>query len=492
MTQNLSAVMLLIASTAFGLTHAADTLLNPEELPRTTYKGVTIFRYADQNWTEIDPAVILSLNNTALKEVCFEGKFESFVGALGLKLTGVDGKIFFEELAKRKLAPEMKALDNVWICGTIQPAKTGRGLELIIFDIAKLQPDVDRFMTKFNALEKEQDANGLIELGKKLELSAKKSGIGGLNMPGFDRINTLRDKCWNLAISIKEKTRKPNDSNACYEIAALYRDLIKRTPLYRQWVLKTLEIDPDHSSAGRDAERAFNMIRVGDKWISKDEYLRTQEIQELASKELEAKTKREQAQQTAQQIQESNERTVRLIELQVALRPTEGQGRGGAIQTLGERIQASLDQGFALTGIDILTNINDPSSISPGLEFAANNRYSEVRKLVYGSLVWRAAQNDVNSPMAYDVLARALKKEKTKEPAQAAANALAETGGKNAVNTLVAGLESIEPAVCESLIDGLKKLTHVQHQKKDEWIAWWNESKTQLPANAFMNSAIIK
>ena len=484
----------LAALLAAGAAEAGTAPLDVEALPHSTYTGAngvqaSLVRFADQNWTEIDPATVLATKDSLFKEVCFEGKFESYADPVGIKLIGVEGNIVFEDKAKRKSAPEMKALDNVWVCGTLQPAKKGPGQEVLIYEVAKLPPDAQRFENKLLALEHVRNVPGLVELGQKIDQGIKSSRNGtGLGMQGFDRMAQLRDKAWTSAIAIKEKDMRPSDANACYEIALMYRELMHRTPLYRSWVIKALEIDPEHNGASKDAEHVFGLVKVGDKYISKSDYLRNQQEQETAAKELADKQKALERDRTARRTQEIAERTVRLLEYQAALRTSDSEARVGAITTLGDEVRKSLDLGFSLAAVDILTNMNDAAAIVPGMEKAAKSEFIEVRQLVYASLAWRASQNDVNSQVAYGVLASALRAEKMKEPAQAASAALVEAGGKGAVGTLIAGLDSTEAVVCEAMIDGLKKITHLQHQKKEEWLAWWNENKNQLPAKSFENA----
>lgn len=487
-------VVALAAFLAAGVAKAGTAPLDVEALPHSTYTGangvqVSFVRYADQNWTEIDPVTVLSAKDSLYKEVCFEGKFESFIDPIGLKLIGVEGKIIFEDKAKRKSAPELKALDNVWICGTIQPAKNGQGQEVLINELAKLPPDTQRFENKLLALEHAGNVQGLIDLGQKIEQSIKNGRNGqGLGIVGFDRMAKLRDNAWAAAIGIKEKNMRPSDANACYEIALMYRELMHRTPLYRTWVLKALEIDPDHNGARKDAEHVFGLVYDGKKFVSKAESDRLQKEQELAAKELAEQQKALDRDRTTRRAQEIAERTVRLLEFQSALRTSDPQAREGATTTLGDEVRKSLDLGFSLSAVDILTNMNDAAAISPGLEKAARSEFIEVRQLVYASLAWRASQNDINSQVAYGVLGSALKAEKQKEPAQAASAALVEAGGKGAVGALIAGLDSSDAAVCEAMIDGLKKITRLQHQKKEEWLTWWNDNKDQLTAKSFENA----
>lgn len=486
----------LFALCASSALHAATAPLNVEELLHTTYLGpnripIVIVRYADQNWTEIDPAALALKMDTLPKDVCFEGKFESFPEPLRLKLSGVDGRIVFEDLARRKQAPDMKALDNVWVCGTIRPTKDNRGHEVVIFEAAKLLPDHQRFENKLLTLEREHNAAELILLGNKIDQCMRNSkNSNGFGLSSYDKLGVLRDKAWTVAVAMKEKDLKPNDANACFDIAIQYRDLLKRMPLFRTWVLKTLKIDPDHSNAGREAERTFNMIHVGDEWMSRPDFEARQKDNDKKFKDQEERDKALALERSARRAQEIAQRTVRLLNFQAALRTGDPDGRVGAIKSLGEEVQNSLDLGFSLVAVDILTNMNDPAAIVFGMDFASKSEFVEVRQLVYESLAWRAGQNDVNSETAYAALASALKTEKAKEPAQAASAALVATGGKAAVATLIAGLDSNESGVCEALIDGLKKLTHVQLQKKEEWISWWNENKSQTNTKSFENAGL--
>ncbi|HLX60322.1 MAG TPA: hypothetical protein VKX17_03475 [Planctomycetota bacterium] len=475
----------LFALALNGAAYAETAPLDVESLPHSTYHGpngttVTIVRYLDLNWTEVDPTTALSAKDTLYKEVCFEGKFESFVGQQGLKLTGVDGVINFEDKSKRKTAPEMKALDNVWICGTLAPNKNGPGQELTIVELAKLPPDAQRFENKFLTLEHSKNAAGLIELGQKIDLSVRNSKNSGIAMGNFEHLGQLRDRAWLLAIGIKEKELRANDANGCYEIALLYRDLLHRTPAYRKWVLSALDIDPDHGNASKDAEHVFQMIRVGDKYYTKLDYDQMQKAQDKAQQALAEQKRNQERMRTEKRVQEIAERTTRLLDFQAALRTNDPEARIGAITSLGEEVKNSLDLGFSVAAVDILTNMNDAAAINPGLDKATKSEFIEVRQLVYSSLAWRAGQNDINSQIAYDVLASSLKSEKMKEPAQSASAALVEIGGKNAIGALVAGLDSTEPVVCEAMIDGLKKLTHQTLQKREEWMTWWVDNKAKL------------
>jgi hypothetical protein len=174
---------LVMALMISGVVRAASAPLDVENLQRTVYRGpngtqVTIVRFADQTWTEVDPSVALSAKDALYKEVCFEAKFDTYAGATGIKLVGVDGSIVFEDKSKRRNAPELKALDNVWSCGNLQPAKNGRGQELVIFELAKLPPDGQRFENRFLVLEHSRNAQGLIELGQKIDQSVRNTKNG--------------------------------------------------------------------------------------------------------------------------------------------------------------------------------------------------------------------------------------------------------------------------------------------------------------------------
>lgn len=478
----------LVAILAAPALFAANTALDPDSLQRSTYKsdkGIEFIfvRYEGQNWTEVDPAVALTAKDSTTKEVCFEAKFESFIGKTGLKLTGVDGNISFEDASKRKAAPDLKPLDNVWICGTLQAAKSGHGQELIIYDIAKLPPDRVRYESKYLTLLTAEDVKGLIDLGNRIDQSLKNSR-SVVGMQGFEMLSQLRERCWKSAIEIKEKKMRPDDPNACYEIALLYRDLVKRNASYRQWVLKTLDLNPDHANAGKDAEQYFAMVRVADKWITKQEFIERNKQLEAASIQVEAEAKARQRKRAEQLEKEIAERTTRLLDLQNALRTNDPAARVGALTSLGDEVMKCLDQNFGLAGVEILTNINDEAAILPGLDRAAKSEHRDVRELVYTSLAWRASLNDNASQSAFDVLASALKVEKDKEPAQAASKALAELGGKQAVATLIAGLNSNEAAVTDALIDGLKKAAQQSFQTKDQWQQWWSANKDRYPAKS--------
>lgn len=467
----------VFANSAF----AGAAAVNPDDLQRFQYKGpngtvVTFVRYEGVNWCEVDPATALSSRDAVYKEVCFEAKFESYIGALGLKFTGVNGTVNFEDKIKRKLAPELKPLDNVWVCGTLQPSKDGRGQEMTIVEIAKLQPDLLRFDAKRQTLLAADDISGLIDLGHRIEQSTKNnSGFGNI-----EKLNELRDQCWQKAIELKEKKMPANDANAAYEIALLYRDLRKRNASYRTWVLKTLEINPDHANAGRDAEQSFAMIRVGDRWITRqenEEMIKRQKQETEIATQQDIERKRKRAEQLEREV---SERTVKLLDCQSALRTNDPAERVGALTSLGDAVKNCLDQNFGLAAVEILANVNDDAAILPGLDRAAKSEHRDVRELVYTSLAWRGSLQDTSSQSAYDVLASNLKTEKEKEPAQAASKALAEIATKGAIGTLVSALDSNEQAVTDVMIDGLKKAAKESLQTREEWQKWWSTNKDRL------------
>ena len=264
---------LLLAVALAGGARAANTNVSVEDLPRHVYDGangvkVVMIHYAEQNWTEVDPVAIFGEKDSPFKEICFEAKFDAFTGQAGIKLVGVHGTIQFEDRSKRKAAPELKALDNVWVCGTLQVADDGRTQQMLIYDLLKLPPDAQRFENRFQTLEHSGSAQGLIDLGQSIDRTVRNNKSDGLM--GYERLIGLRDKAWMTAIQLKELVL-PRDANGCYEIATMYRELLHRSSQYRTWVLKALEIDPDHGNAGKDAEANLRMRRRGDRWMTIEE-----------------------------------------------------------------------------------------------------------------------------------------------------------------------------------------------------------------------------
>ena len=409
-------------------------------MPRHIYDGangpvkvVTLVHYAEQNWTEVDPVAVFSTRKTVrLKSFVSRAKFDAFTGQTGLKIVGVRGSIQFEDRAKRKAAPELKALDNVWICGTLQPAEDGHGQQLLIYDIMKLPPDAQRFENRFQTLEHAANAQGLIDLGQGIDRTVRNNKTEGLI--GYERLIALRDKAWNTAIQIKEKELRPRDANGCYEIATMYRDLLHRSSQYRAWVLKTLDIDPDHVNDGKDAEKIM-LQALRRRRRSLDDCRRIGQDRKECSKNrrLKCRTRKQKLERknAAQREKEIANRAAFLLDYQSALRTNDAAARVGALSSLGDAIKTSLDLGFGLSAVDILANLNGDAAIINGLDRAAKSDFIEIRQHVYATLVWRASLSDGSA--AYDVLAGALRTEKAKEAAQTASDALAQTGGKAAI-----------------------------------------------------------
>src|SRR5207244_541002 len=105
------------------------------------------------------------------------------------------------------------------------------------------------------------------------------------------------------------------------------------------------------------------------------------------------------------------ERPALLTTAQIALCTSDPKRRDGAIRSLGESIEKTIDPGFGELGVDILANLNDPAAVFPGLDLAIKNKSADVRKSAFEALIFRTGIKE-DQQIALGVLADALKTEK--------------------------------------------------------------------------------
>jgi hypothetical protein len=246
-------------------------------------------------------------------------------------------------------------------------------------------------------------------------------------------------------------------------------------PRYRVCILKCLEIDPDHARASRVAQDQFGMERFEGKWQ------RHEDVEEMVKSKKEEQLRIESANKVRlEKLAKDRERAVTerpalLNGAQIALCTSDPKRREGAIRSLAESIQTSLDPGFGEEGVDILANLNDPAAVFPGLDLAIKNTAPEVRKSAFEALVFRGGIKE-DQQVALGVLADALKAEKDPATAQTGIDGLVSLG-KPAVGTLIAGLANSEKPVCEEIIEALKSSTKQTLTTKEAWEDWYSKNK---------------
>ena len=465
-------------------TFAEVRITNVDELPHNTIllpngNKAEVIHHQDHNW-RITDATILTSSDDQNPDVCFEAKFDSLIPndkikLFGhIKLFGLKGTIIVNDPLKLKAAAALKRGDNVWFCGTLLKPKDSKLVELHVNDWQKQLPDLQRFKNKIAILAQEQDAEGLIEMGNKIEIH-RKTNVG--DFADYAQYGILQDKAVDLGLALKEQTLKADDADGFFALGIQYKNLRNRTSNYQECVLMCLNIDPDHPQASRIAQDEFKFEKFERKWMCREDIEKVLIARRADQLRIDSQQLSLLEAQARARDRSIADRASYLMTYQKALCTNDPKSREGALISLGEAVEKSVDIGFGEEAIDILVNTPDPAAVFPGLDFASKSPFPEVRRLVFEALAWRGGLQD---QVAFDVLVRALKVEKNVVTARCAVEALTALGGNPAINTLVAAVDSSEAGTRNEIFEGLKGLTRQSMKGKDAWREWWSKNKSSF------------
>lgn len=484
------AVPVLLLTAWFA--RAEDPRVNIDELPHKTIElpngtKAEVIQYADHWWRIVDVSV-LSGSDDHDPDVCFEAKYDSLVPPEKLKLFGVSiaptpndpqrpwASIVIDDRLKRRAHSDFKRSDNLWMYGTLRRAPGGKGLDFVANDILKQPPDAQKFEFRIGAMEKKGDFEGLIELGQKI-VQLTKGEVRDFS--DYDKMGNLSRRAFESGLSLKEKSIKPDDADGLYELALQWKEKGQRKNKYRDLVERVLKVRPDHPQAGRDAE-GFGLKQFEGRWLGEDEIAAILEDRKKKN-EIEQKTQQEMIEHQRIELARSVEqRSALLMRQQADLRGSDAKAREQVLAAFGEAIQKSVDPGFGKEGIELLSSLDTGTSVAPALSLAAKSNLPAVRRCAIEALAWRGAQQETN---VYPVLTALLSAERDLPTAKAGIGALVASGGRDAVDTLVASLGTAEKAVREEFIDGLKTVTRQQFNTREEWESWWKSNKAGFNPN---------
>jgi hypothetical protein len=468
--------VLLALALAAGTSRAAAEVVNVDDFPHLTItlpdkSKAELIKYQDRDW-RVAKASILTGEDDSAGDVCFDGKFESLT-ANKLKLLGDPGTILIEDKTKLKKIKELQLGDNIWVCGTLR--KEGKALVCYAAEVLKQLPDVERYRIRIDNFVKAGSHERLLTLG--YEIDEQKKNNKSVDINSFDKFSELRDRAWERALTLWEGSIKRDDADELFAIACKWRDLLRKKAKFQALATTVLQIDPNHQGAGAIAERELGLKRFENKWLPPVEIERVLQERKRHAEMMSQAQKDEQEARERARLQAIAERPALLLKYQAAMRTGNVAAREGAIKSLGEAVEKSLDKGFGDEAVDILANLSETDSVLPGLEYAALSAFPETRAQVYEALVWRGRQKNA---VAFDILQRALKTEKDAAAARGAASALAALGGKPAAQTLIGALSVPDQPVRDEYIDGLKSLAKQQLGTKEAWENWWAKNKDTL------------
>jgi hypothetical protein len=476
------AAALLVAS---GLAHAES--INVDELPHNIIQlpngaRAEVILFHGVNFRSVGPE-ILTGNNDSDPDICFEAKYDSIQGDK-VKLFGLQGTLLVEDRELLRSSSEFKRADNVWFCGSLHKTKDGKGVELVVSDMQKQLPDLERYSKRIQRFEKRFNdaamtreerlviAESAIDLGHRIDQDMKQT-IN--NFGDYDKLGALRDKAYDVGLENKEKALKPDDADGWFALGEQWKELRRKMPRYRVCILKCLEIDPEHARATRVAQDQFEMVKFDGKWQRKEDVDDIQKSKKEEQARIEVANKVRLEKEAKDRERAVTERPALLNGAQIALCSADPKRRDGAIRSLGESIQNTIDPGFGEEGVDILANLNDPAAVFPGLDLAIKNKAAQVRKAAFEALSFRGSIKE-DQQIALGVIGDALKTEKEVEPAKAGIEGLVAIG-KPGLGPLVASLSNPEAKVRDEIIDALKTATKQTLSTKEAWEDWYLKNK---------------
>jgi len=490
MTMLLPALAILLWGIACT-SRAEDRAINIDELPHKTIElpngsKAEVIQFNDHWWRVVDVSV-LSSNDDHDPDVCFEAKYDTLVAPDKLKLFGMNitptpndpqrlwASIIVDDRLKHRAA-DFKRSDNLWLCGTLRRSPTLKGLDFYSNEILKQPADAQRFEFRIGVLEKKADFEALIDLGQKI-LQQTKGEVR--DFADYDKLGNLSRRAFESGLTLKEKSIKTDDADGMYELALQWKEKGQRKNKYRDLVEKVLKIRPDHPQAGHDAE-GFGLKRFEGKWLGEDEIALILEDRKKKA-EIEQKTQQEQMEHERVELARSVEqRASLLLRQQADLRSGDAKARDQALSAFGEAIQKSVDPGFGKESIELLSSLDVKTPVATALSLAARSSLPAVRRCALEAMAWRGTQQEAN---IYDALSVALRSEKDVTTVKAGVSALVASGGKGAVDTLVASLAATDKSVRDEFIDGLKTVTRQQFNTREEWEGWWKTNKATFNPN---------
>jgi hypothetical protein len=467
----------LLAFSARAAENISIDDLPHKTLPLPDGTKVTVVEYAGRNWRLVEASV---LQDTAMagQEVCFEAKYDSLIQPDKVKLFGLPGTIVIEDRLRFKdTGTKVKRTDNIAFFGELRRAKDGKSVEMVNQHMLKQVEDVPRYQNRIAALEKKNEYEALIELGHKIE-QVRTGNIQG-DFEIFQKLENLRDKAWDVGLTLKENSLKRDDADGFFALGQQWKDLRKKHAKYRAMLERCLKIDPDHPRAKQLAPTELGLQLFEGVWRRKEDVDKIVATRKADQERLDAAQKAEIEAKQRELEKAIAERPMKLIKHQSAMRAVDAAARQAAIVEFGDVIGKSPDPGFGRPAIDVLANLSDAAAVAQGLALAAKSELPDVRREVYDALAWRGRQQDQAS---LDTMAQALTAEKDSETTHSAIDALVALGGKPAAATLVSSLTAADRGVREEIIEGLKLVTKQGYTSPEAWQDWWKKNKDTFSA----------
>jgi hypothetical protein len=450
-------VLLGLAAPAAGQEASeADFAERKVERPGETY---TLVSYKDgkrYRRIEISDLRDVALGNTQLAElpVCVEGKFEKLLSDNSLKLMDSDRKFVVADPAR---IAGLLSKENLWIGGVAKPMPGGGSYYVAVSEIYTLKADADLFRERLEKLRRARDWRKLIALGHWIKANHKL--IESTTVIDGDVYDGMRNTAIRHGLSIRTRGLAADDVEARFEIARMYRSLLKDDRSAAAHLRHVLKLDPAHEAAARALRGLGYVLHEGD-WITHAEHAeRLRKLQLAAAKPDKGDDRTKPLPEPHRLVAKGQSR--RLLEIDRRAR------RGPELITaLTTRVHREEDELVARRFVWILANTGGAIGLD-GLLRGMRSEKAGVRRDVADALAWCGCVQD---------LVTMVRSEETVDVRSHAVAALGSVRTRKSIDGLVALLDLKDTTTRSQVSAELARGTGQTLSDPGAWRTWWEQN----------------
>lgn len=461
------AVAAVLAATR-ARAEGTDELVEREIRRGDTVATLVTHRGQPYQRIEVSDLQGLSVGDADLRglPVCVEGKFERRLKTRVFVLMGSDRQFTVTDVS---LVDGVLPGDNVWLGGVAQQVRGKMSCFLAVRAVVVLPRDGDLFRERSTKFTREGSWEKLLALGRWIEANGKLASR--TIVADVDQYRRLRDEAFWQALRVREQTLPPDEVDARFETARMYRDLLgrqgdlKAAELLRQ----VLELDPGHAGAAGAFEE-MGYVSYKGRWmkpVERDDLMRREQA---APKPDNGGGGPEEG--TAAGSDGPPPETLAAAGRARRMFEVERLARRGQVEMrpLAEGLPRE-DEAVARRLVWILANTG--AGGLEGLVKALRSRSATVRRDVADALAWRGRVEDLSGM---------IRSEKKPDVRSHAVGALGCIRTPESVDALL-GLLSVEDAATRSRVgEELARVTGQNLADPEEWRKWWDANRDSFRA----------
>ena len=452
-------VFLGLAAPAAGQAASeADFTEREVERPGETY---TLVSYKDgRRYRRIAISALrdVAVGNTQLSElpVCVEGKFEGLVSNNVLKLMGSDRKLVVVDSAR---VAGLLSKENLWIAGVAKPIPGGGSCYVAVSEIVTLKEDDELFRERLEKHKRARDWKKLIALGHWIKANHKL--IESTTVIDGDVYDRMRDNAFRQALSVRSRGLAADDVEGRFEIAQMYRTLLKDNRSAVAHLRRVLKLDPGHKATTEILRSMGYVLHEGD-WMTLAQ--RAENIRERQGTGIKPDNGNgpDKPPPPPQQQPIARGRMRRLIEI-------DRKARHGAeeITALAARLHSEEDEVVARRLVWVLANTGGAAGLD-GLLGGMRSERAEVRRDVADALAWCGCIQD---------LVTMVRSEEKVDVRSHAVAALGSVRTRKSVEGLVALLDVKDVSTRSRVREELVGATGQTISDPGAWRTWWEGNR---------------